>query len=103
MKLPKGKDQGYFLEFWPQLAQLGCTYERTGDERQIYSLDLPPSVSVHAVYDILTRLEEGGAAFGFVAIAGSYVEMLKLRPRLDERSGFGWGDRASAYPTTGGS
>lgn len=62
VKLPKGKDQGYFLEFWPQLAQLGCTYERTGDERQIYSLDLPPSVSVHAAHDILTRLEEAGVA-----------------------------------------
>jgi hypothetical protein len=60
VKLPKGKDQGYFLEFWPQLAQLGCTYERTGDQRQIYSLDLPPAVSVHAVYDVLTRLEEAG-------------------------------------------
>ena len=62
VRLPKGKDQGYFLEFWPQLAQLGCTYERTSDERQIYSLDLPPTVSVHAVYDVLTHLEEAGIA-----------------------------------------
>ena len=29
-----------------------------------------------------------GAAFGFVPIAGSYVEMFKLRPRPDEHSGY---------------
>lgn len=60
LKLPQGKGDGYFLELWPQLARLGCTYERTGDERPIYSIDLPPSISVHEVYDMLTRLEEAG-------------------------------------------
>jgi hypothetical protein len=60
LKLPPGAGDGYFLEFWPQLGALGCTYERTDDERRIYTLDLSPSVSVHDVYDILTQLENAG-------------------------------------------
>jgi hypothetical protein len=62
LKLPSGKGLAYFLEFWPQLGSLGCTYEHTGGDRQIYAVDLPPSVSVHDVYDVLTHIEETGIA-----------------------------------------
>lgn len=60
LRLPRGQGNGCFLEFWPRLDRLGCTYERTGDGRRIYSLDLSPSVSVHDVYDILAELENAG-------------------------------------------
>ena len=60
LRLPRHKEHGYFLEIWPQLASLGCTYESTADERRIYSIDLPPSVDVRKVYDVLTGLEQVG-------------------------------------------
>jgi hypothetical protein len=60
VRLPRGKGHPYFMEFWPRLKSLGCTYERTGDERQIYSLDLARGVSAHDVYAVLTALEQAG-------------------------------------------
>jgi hypothetical protein len=60
LKLPGGATHGYFLEFWPQLEKLSCTYEGTSDHRRLYSIDVPPGASVQGVYDILTRLETAG-------------------------------------------
>lgn len=60
LKLPSGASHGYFLEFWPQLEKLSCTYEGTSDHRRLYSIDVPPGASVQGVYDILTRLEAAG-------------------------------------------
>lgn len=60
VRLPRHKEHGYFLEIWSQLAQLGCTYEGTDDERRLYSIDLPPTVDVQKVYDVLTGLEGAG-------------------------------------------
>jgi hypothetical protein len=60
IKLPRGKTHGYFLELWPKLDQLGCTYEGADDDRRLYAIDIPPAVSVHAIYQVLTGLENAG-------------------------------------------
>jgi hypothetical protein len=60
LKLPRGASHGYFLEFWPRLGNLGCTYEGADASRRLYSIDIPPDVSVQEVYDTLTQLETAG-------------------------------------------
>lgn len=60
VKLPIGKGDGYFLEFWPRLGQMGCTYEVAAGRRRLYAIDIPPGISVHAVYSILESLEAAG-------------------------------------------
>lgn len=59
VKLPHGKNHEYFLSFWNELAELGCTYEGSNvNEQLLYAIDVPPGVSVESVYGILTSLEE---------------------------------------------
>jgi hypothetical protein len=60
IKLPRGKTHAYFLEFWPRLETLGCSYEGADDNRRLYAIDTAPSMSVHAVYKLLTELETAG-------------------------------------------
>jgi hypothetical protein len=48
------------LEFWPKLEKLGCTYEGSDDERRLYAIDIDPSGSVHAVYEVMSALENAG-------------------------------------------
>jgi Domain of unknown function (DUF4265) len=49
----------HFNIFWRRLEVLGCTYEPTGviatgfGQRELYSVDVPTSSDVHAVYSVL--------------------------------------------------
>jgi len=50
-----------FLEYWKKLAALGCTYESySGINLKIYSVDVPPTSDVKAVYSILQAGEKNG-------------------------------------------
>jgi hypothetical protein len=60
IRLPLGQSHAYFLEFWPRLGTLGCTYEGASDNPRLYSIDVAPSASVQNVYRILENLEEAG-------------------------------------------
>jgi hypothetical protein len=58
IKLPIGKEHGYFLEHWRTLEGLGCTYEGSSvNDRRLYSLDVPPEVDVFEVFKILEGKE----------------------------------------------
>jgi hypothetical protein len=61
IKLPRGKTRAHFLEFWQSLEKLGCSCE--GDDsgsRRLYAIDVEPSASVHALFDVLSALENAG-------------------------------------------
>jgi hypothetical protein len=61
IKLPLGADHEYFLEYWPPLDKLGCTYEgSSANQRRLYAIDLSPSVNVANVYEILEENEKAG-------------------------------------------
>jgi hypothetical protein len=50
-----------FVAFWTRLERLGCTYESATitislGERTLYSVDVPPTTDIYAVYEVL---EEG--------------------------------------------
>ena len=63
------------------------------------SFDCVQPGGAHLLWDCIDESLDGhtasGAAFGFVPIAGSYVEMFKLRPRPDEHSSAGYWDFGS--------
>lgn len=60
IRLPCGRDHSYFLQYWPELEVLGCTYEGADGERRLYSIDVPSANSVSGAYSILQRLENSG-------------------------------------------
>jgi hypothetical protein len=52
-----------FVAFWTRLESLGCTYESaiittSPGERTLYSVDVPPTADICAVYHILEEGEE---------------------------------------------
>jgi hypothetical protein len=47
-----------FKTYWKRLERLGCTYEGAGD--RLFSIDVPPSVEIVAVYRILEEGEQAG-------------------------------------------
>lgn len=59
----------YSHEHWPRLAALGCTYAQGGDANNLYSVDMPHGVDVHAAYQML---EEGELAGGWIFEDGHY-------------------------------
>jgi Domain of unknown function (DUF4265) len=49
--------------YWNLLEKIGCTYEGThtnldGEQRPLYSVDVPPSTDLYEVYEILERGEK---------------------------------------------
>ena len=61
VKLPINKDHRYFLEMWPKLEKLGCTFEGTSaDKCRLYAIDVPPGADVNRIYNILQDAEDNG-------------------------------------------
>jgi hypothetical protein len=54
------KDLSDFEKAWPELEKLGCSFEGTTREEQLYAIDVPDGRNVRAVYDVLQRHEELG-------------------------------------------
>jgi len=55
-------DEARVNAYWNRLQAMGCTYESTyepwkGKELPLYSVDVPPSTDLQAVYDLLERGE----------------------------------------------
>jgi hypothetical protein len=56
-------DSKPFKAFWTRLESLGCTYESATitislGERILYSVDVPPTADIYAVYEILEEGEQ---------------------------------------------
>lgn len=61
IRMPEGKDHQTFLELWPKLQELGCSFEGSSlGCRRLYSVDLPPETNVDEVYDYLQMHEDRG-------------------------------------------
>lgn len=59
--LPEGKTHQDFLKEWTELESKGCTFEgSSGAAARLYAIDVPPSVDVASVYDVLQAKEEAG-------------------------------------------
>lgn len=59
VKLPVGCDHDYFLEHWPALDKLGCTFEGSSAKLQrLYSIDVPPKADVFEVYRVIEEKEQ---------------------------------------------
>lgn len=56
----EGQFEGNFLTIWPQISDEGCSYESTGDRRNLFSVDVPPSADIRKVYRLLEKGEEEG-------------------------------------------
>ena len=59
-------DSKRFMAFWTRLNGLECTYESATittslGERTLYSVDVPPSADIYAVYEILEESEKSEA------------------------------------------
>ncbi|GMN04225.1 DUF4265 domain-containing protein [Erythrobacter sp. MTPC3] len=61
IKLPPRKTHEDFLRGFDKLDHLGCTFEGSvAGSRRLYSIDLPPSTDVAAVYEIMEDGEARG-------------------------------------------
>ena len=61
VRLHKGEHHSAFMKHWRELKDLGCTFEGcAGDNRQLYSIDVPPHTSTNKVFQILSDLESKG-------------------------------------------
>ena len=61
VKMPIGVGHDKFELSWSEIGALGCSYEGSdANARRIYSIDIPPGVSVHAVYELLEKNEQAG-------------------------------------------
>ena len=50
-----------FEKFWRELERLGCTYESSKfGNKELYSVDVPPSSDLYLVYSILSEGETSG-------------------------------------------
>lgn len=58
--LPEGKGHDYFLQYWDDLENLGCTYEGAEGVRKLYSIDIPNISNVGAAYSVLQKFEDLG-------------------------------------------
>ncbi|MBO9706653.1 MAG: DUF4265 domain-containing protein [Caulobacter sp.] len=59
VKMPFGAGHDKFEALWGELSEIGCSYEGSGKgDRLLYSIDVPPGVSVDKVYEILGKNEE---------------------------------------------
>jgi hypothetical protein len=72
-------DSKRFMAFWTRLKGLGCTYESATittslGERTLYSVDVPPSADIYAVYEIL---EEGEKSEAWIFQEGHVGHRLK--------------------------
>lgn len=53
VKLKHGQKHEFFLANWQELALLGCTYEGSSVNGQLYSIDVSPGTDVRKVYRVL--------------------------------------------------
>lgn len=61
VKLNKLDTHARFVENWSELKKLGCSAERCSSEsRQLYSIDVPPEVSVDDAISLLAKREKDG-------------------------------------------
>lgn len=61
VRLREGEGHDFFIQHWSALGEIGCTYEGSGlADRRLYSIDIPPSVSVDKVYALLEQGEQDG-------------------------------------------
>nr|WP_321442961.1 DUF4265 domain-containing protein [uncultured Cohaesibacter sp.] len=51
-----GEEQ--FQKFWQPLHSLGCSYESADFGYLMYTIDVPPSSDIHAVYGLLEKGDE---------------------------------------------
>lgn len=58
VRLPQGQGPDHFLNHWPALSALGCSFE--GADGRLYAIDLPPGVPVETVYALLAQAEQAG-------------------------------------------
>jgi hypothetical protein len=59
VRLRAGEGHQFFLQRWPAMAALGCSYEGSGlADRRLYSIDIPVVAAVPDVYALLERGEE---------------------------------------------
>jgi hypothetical protein len=63
--LESGVTKKQFEQYWSPIESLGCSYESSADPEDVFGIDVPPEVDVHAVYALLQRGEaEGVWEFG---------------------------------------
>jgi hypothetical protein len=59
VKLRVGQTHEFFLQNWGKLADLGCSFEgSTAGRRLLYSIDVPKTADVYAVYAALQAGED---------------------------------------------
>lgn len=59
VRLRAGEEHPFFLQRWPAMAALGCSYEGSGlADRRLYSIDVPVFTAVPDVYGLLERGEK---------------------------------------------
>jgi len=60
VRLPVGRGHDAFMARWSDFQDLGCTFEGSGaNPTRLYSIDVPPSSDVRAVYALLEAGEAG--------------------------------------------